>query len=372
MTGQARGLWRWEKRLTDKIRVGVLYGGRSAEHDVSVLSARNVFAAIDRDRFDVVPIAITKSGRWLLVDPANAGEPVGDAGKPIALLPGGKGKLIGSTDSRLPTIDVLFPVLHGPFGEDGSVQGYAEVADVAYVGCGVFGSAAAMDKGMAKRLLSVAGIPVARARRIERGDSVSFDELVKELGSPVFLKPASQGSSFGVSKAGGNGANFDTALENAFRYDDVVLAEEFMDAREIECAVLEKADGSLTVSDPGEIVTARHHDFYSYEAKYIDADGALVKAPADVPAETAARSREMAAAAFKALGCSGMARVDFFLKPDGSLFINEVNTIPGFTNISMYAKALAANGIAYRDAISILIDTALARYARRARFAGAA
>lgn len=354
--------------MTGKIRVGVLYGGRSAEHDVSVLSARNVFAAIDRARFDVVPIAVTKSGRWLLIDPEQAGEAVGEAGTPVALLPGGKGKWIGAD---IPPIDVLFPVLHGPFGEDGSVQGYAEVADVAYVGCGVFGSAAAMDKAMAKRLLEVAGIPVARARRIERGDKVSFEELVGELGSPVFLKPASQGSSFGVSKAGGNGANFETALETAFRYDDVVLAEEFMDAREIECAVLEYPDGSVVVSDPGEIVTAKHHDFYSYEAKYIDADGALVKAPADVPVETAKRSRDMATAAFKALGCSGMARVDFFLKPDGSLLINEVNTIPGFTNISMYAKALASNGIAYGEVISILIDTALARYARRARFAGA-
>ncbi len=359
--------------MSGKVKVGVLYGGRSAEHDVSVLSARNVFAAIDRDRFDVLPIAVTRSGRWLLVDPAKAGETITEDGDPVALLPGGKGQLMVASSKASPApIDVLFPVLHGPFGEDGSVQGYAEVADVAYVGCGVFGSAAAMDKGMAKRLLSVAGIPVARSRRIERGDSVTFGELVSELGSPVFLKPASQGSSFGVSKAGGNGSSFPQALENAFRYDDVVLAEEFMDAREIECAVLENPDGSLTVSDPGEIVTAKHHDFYSYEAKYIDADGALVKAPADVPAETAARSREMAAAAFKALGCSGMARVDFFLKADGSLLINEVNTIPGFTNISMYAKALASNGIAYRDVISILIDTALARYARRARFADAA
>lgn len=355
-----------------KIRVGVLYGGRSAEHDVSVMSARNVFAAIDRDRFDVVPIAVTKTGRWLLVDPTRAGEPIGDEGASAALAPGGKGQLIVGSGSTPEPIDVLFPVLHGPFGEDGSVQGYAEVADVAYVGCGVFGSAAAMDKGMAKRLLGAAGIPVARARRIERGVTVTFDELVAELGSPVFLKPASQGSSFGVSKAGGNGANYDTALENAFRYDDVVLAEEFMDAREIECAVLEKADGTILVSDPGEIVTAKHHDFYSYEAKYIDANGALVKAPADVPPETAVRSRNMAAAAFKALGGSGMARVDFFLKSDGSLFINEVNTIPGFTNISMYAKALAANGIAYTDVISMLIDTALVRYKRRLRFAGAA
>lgn len=352
--------------MTGKTRVGVLYGGRSAEHDVSVLSARNAFAAIDRERFDVVPIAVTKSGRWLLVGDENAGQAIDNSGTPIALLPGGKGTWIGAD---IDPINVLFPVLHGPFGEDGSVQGYAEVADVAYVGCGVFGSAAAMDKHMAKRLMEVAGIPVARSQRIDRGDQVSFEGLVEKLGSPIFLKPASQGSSFGVSRVGGNGKNFDTALAEAFRFDDVVLAEEFMDAREIECAVLEYADGSIVVSDPGEIVTAKHHDFYSYEAKYIDADGALVQAPANVSPHIATRAREMAAAAFKALGCAGMARVDFFLKPDDTLFINEVNTIPGFTNISMYAKALAANGIAYRDVISVLIDHALARHERRQRFA---
>lgn len=356
--------------MTKKIKVGVLYGGRSAEHDVSVMSARNVFAAIDRDRFDVTPIAVTKSGRWLSIPAGKAGEAVTEDGAPVALLPGGKGAWIGAD---LPAIDVLFPVLHGPFGEDGSVQGYAEVADVAYVGCGVFGSAAAMDKDAAKRLMALAGIPVAKCRRIDRGDKVTLEALTAELGNPVFIKPASQGSSFGVSRVGGEGANFDldTALAEAFRYDDVVLAEEFMDAREIECAVLEYGDGSIKVSDPGEIVTAKHHDFYSYEAKYLDAGGALVQAPANVSPEIAERARIMAKAAFKALGCAGMARVDFFLKADGSLSINEVNTIPGFTNISMYAKALAANGVAYRDVISILIDHALARHARRAKLAGA-
>lgn len=357
--------------MTKKIRVGVLYGGRSAEHDVSVLSAKNVFAAIDRSRFEVLPIAVSKSGQWLLVESGTEGGPVPENGGRVALLPGGKGELVRQTGEPL-QIDVLFPVLHGPFGEDGSVQGYAEVADVAYVGCGVFGSAAAMDKAMAKRLLASAGIAVARSRQINRGDAVSFEELASELGKTIFLKPASQGSSFGVSRVGGNGSTFTSALNEALRYDDVVLAEEFMDGREIECAVLENPDGSLIVSDPGEIVTAGHHDFYSYEAKYLDADGALVKAPADVPQDVRDRARRMAADAFRALGCAGMARVDFFLKTDGALVVNEVNTIPGFTNISMYAKALAANGIAYRDVISILIDTALARYERRQSLAGAA
>lgn len=356
--------------LATKIRVGVLYGGRSAEHDVSVLSAKNVFAAIDRDRFDVLPIAVSKAGQWLLVKSGSEGGAVPDEGNRVALLPGGKGSIVSQTGATH-EIDVLFPVLHGPFGEDGSVQGYAEVADLAYVGCGIFGSAAAMDKAMAKRLLAQAGVAVSRSRQINRGDSVTFDELTSELGATIFLKPASQGSSFGVSRVGGNGATFKAALAEALRYDDVVLAEEFMDGREIECAVLEHPDGSLTVSDPGEIVTAGHHDFYSYEAKYIDANGALVKAPADVPQDVRERAKAMAAVSFQALGCAGMARVDFFLKADGALVVNEVNTIPGFTNISMYAKALAANGIAYRDVISVLIDTALARHARRQGLAGA-
>lgn len=348
--------------MTKPVKVGVLYGGRSAEHDVSILSARNVLQAIDRLRFEVVPIAVTRTGRWLLG--ADSDVPIiSEDGTEIALLPGGRGRLVAAGRADTPTIDVLLPVLHGPFGEDGSVQGYAEVADVPYVGCGVFASAAAMDKTMTKRLLTQAGIAVARFRSIARDQPVSFDELAAELGASIFIKPARQGSSVGVSRVGGNGATFTSALEHAFRYDDVVLAEEFMDGREIECAVLERADGSLVVSEPGEIVTARHHDFYSYDAKYVDPDGALVRVPADVKSDIARQARQMAEAAFRALGCAGMARVDFFLKPDGALVLNEINTIPGFTDISMYAKALAAGGIPYRDVITILIDHALTRHA---------
>lgn len=355
--------------MTKLTRVGVLYGGRSAEHDVSILSARNVFEAIDRRRFDVVPIAVTRTGQWLLNTTSDTTTLSGTA---VALLPGGQGRLIGADGVAASTIDVLLPILHGPFGEDGSVQGYAEVADVAYAGCGIFASAACMDKVMTKRLLVAAGLPVARAQRIEKASPVSYNMLVQDLGSPIFLKPANQGSSVGVSRVGGNGASFEQALQLAFQYDDIVLAEEFMDAREIECAVLESPDGSLVVSDPGEIVTAKHHDFYSYEAKYLDADGALVQVPANVPQAVAAQAREMAEAAFRALGCAGMARVDFFLRQDGTLVINEINTIPGFTDISMYAKALAAGGISYSEVITTLIEHALARHARRRELAAAA
>ncbi len=290
-------------------------------------------------------------------------------GSEVALLPGGKGRLITTSAAgprtEIEPVDVVFPVLHGPFGEDGSVQGCAEIADVAYVGCGIFASAAAMDKVMAKTLLQAQGLAVAEARSLRKGEVATFEDLQRDLGPVLFIKPARQGSSVGVSRVGGNGADFATALESAFRHDDKVLVEAFVDGREIECSVLERADGSLVVSDPGEIVTAAHHDFYSYDAKYVDADGAVVKVPADVPEPVRAKARAMAEAAFRALGCEGMARVDFFLLPDDRLVVNELNTIPGFTNISMYAKALAASGISYRQLISELIDHALARHGRR-------
>lgn len=350
-----------------KTRIAVLYGGRSAEHDVSILSAANVVRAIDRRRHEIVPIAIDRHGRWRLTELDDGALPrtVPAQGAEIALVPGGHGRLVAlspaGSSTELPPVDVIFPVLHGPFGEDGSVQGCAEVGDVAYVGSGVFASAAAMDKDFAKRLLREAGLPVARSLTLRRGAAVSFDTVASKLGLPLFVKPARQGSSVGVGKAR-DAASFAASLEEAFRHDDKVLAEEFVEAREIECAVLENAEGKLTVSLPGEIIPAEKHGFYTYEAKYIDAEGAVVRAPADVPADVGARAKALAEQAFRALGCEGMARVDFFLRPDMSLILNEVNTIPGFTDISMYAKALAAEGIAYGEVIEVLIAHALKRH----------
>ncbi|MEI9424284.1 D-alanine--D-alanine ligase [Mesorhizobium sp. Cs1299R1N1] len=357
--------------MTGKIRVAILYGGRSAEHEVSRLSAANVLKTIDRTRYEVVPIGISRDGRWLL-QPASeavgegAGAPVSEDGVEVALLPGGKGRLISAShkETDLPPVDVVFPVLHGPFGEDGSVQGYAEVADVAYVGCGILASAAAMDKDVAKRLLREAGLAVARSVTVLKGDVGSFQEIAGALGLPFFAKPARQGSSFGVSKVNDR-EGFEAAIETTFRYDGKALIEEFVEGREIECSVLQRADGSLTVSLPGEIIPAGKHGFYTYEAKYLDAEGAVVKVPADIPAAVADRARDMAGQAFKALGCEAMARVDFFLRADGSLLVNEVNTLPGFTDISMYAKALAAIGIGYSEVIDALIEHALARHAVR-------
>lgn len=357
--------------MTKKTRIAVLFGGRSAEHDVSILSAANVVKAADRSRYEIVPIAIDRQGRWWLVDLDNGELPraVPTGGVEVALVPGGGGRLFAmSADGLtfdLPAVDLVFPVLHGPFGEDGSVQGYAEVANVAYVGCGVFASAAAMDKDFAKRLLRDAGLAVAHGVTLKRDEAVSFDGIVSTLGLPFFVKPVRQGSSVGVGKVR-DASSFAACLEEAFRHDDKVLAEEFVEAREIECAVLEDADGRLTVSLPGEIIPAARHGFYTYEAKYIDADGAIVRAPADVPADVGASAKLIAEAAFRALGCEGMARVDFFLRPDMSLVLNEVNTIPGFTDISMYAKALAAGGISYSEVIDVLIAHALKRHAAAA------
>jgi D-alanine-D-alanine ligase len=355
--------------MGNKKRVAVLFGGRSSEHDVSLMSAANVVAAIDRDRYEIELIGITKSGEWLSVALENGRPPkaIPPAGTRLALLPGGSGRLVaipadGSPFEMRP-VDVVFPVLHGLFGEDGSVQGHAEVAGLAYVGCGVLGSAAAMDKDIAKSLLSQAGLKVARSTTLRRGEKPSFETLSKELGLPLFVKPARQGSSVGVGKAR-NETEFRAVLKEAFRYDDKVLVEECLDGREIECAILETVDGDLLASIAGEIVPAESHGFYSYDAKYIDADGAALKIPAELSPAALAELQNLSRRAFRALSCEGMARVDFFLRPDGAFYINEVNTIPGFTNISMYPKLFEASGIGNRELVTRLIEHALARAGR--------
>ncbi|MGA1801038.1 D-alanine--D-alanine ligase family protein [Rhizobium sp. HT1-10] len=352
--------------MDSKTRIAVLFGGRSSEHEVSLLSAANVVGAMDRAKYEIVPIAVTRSGEWLLLEWDGQAMPaaVPETGVRVCLLPGGGGRMMAmpltGAAYELPPVSVVFLVLHGLFGEDGSVQGHAEVADVAYVGCGILGSAAALDKDIAKRLLGAAGLNVAASVTLRRADTASFETIADTLGLPVFVKPARQGSSVGVGKASSSEA-FETVLREAFRHDDKVLVETFVAGREIECAVLEDADGSISVSLPGEIVPAEKHGFYSYDAKYIDADGADVKVPADLPDAVAETIRDIARRAFLALGCEGMARVDVFLQADGEITINEVNTIPGFTNISMYPKAFAASGIGNTELIDRLIAHALRR-----------
>jgi len=349
--------------MTSRLRIAVLFGGRSAEHDVSVLSATNVMRALDPGGYDAVPVFITREGQWLLssFEQGNLSKP--ESGTEVALVPGGGGRMIATaagSAQELPKIDILFPVLHGLHGEDGAVQGLAEVARVPFVGCGILGSAAALDKDIAKRLLNEAGLPTARSTTIHPANPPSFAELDHALGLPVFIKPARQGSSVGVSKVA-NEADYAAALAEGFRHDRKLLAEEFIRGREIECSVLEDIEGGLFVSRPGEIAPAESHGFYTYDAKYIDADGAALIVPAELPQHVEAEIRDTAAKAFRAVGCDGMARVDFFVTPDMRFVVNELNTIPGFTDISMYAKAMAASGVSYAEVIDRLVAHGMAR-----------
>lgn len=350
--------------LSARLRIAVLYGGRSSEHDVSVMSATNVMAALDPAKYDAVPIYVTREGRWLESSFADGALAKPDDGTELCLVAGGQGRLLaippGGAARDLAPVDALFPVLHGLNGEDGSVQGLAQAARVPLVGCGIVGSANALDKDLSKRLLLQAGVPVARSLTITADAARAFGEVKAALGLPVFVKPARQGSSVGVSKVA-SGAEWAAALDLGFRHDAKLLVEEFVKGREIELAVLEAPDGSLFVSRPGEIVPAESHGFYSYDAKYVDSDGAAIRVPAELPAKVEERLKALAAQAFRAVGCDAMARVDFFVTADFDIRLNELNTIPGFTDISMYPKAMAASGVSYPDLLDRLVAHGMAR-----------
>ncbi|WP_316238816.1 D-alanine--D-alanine ligase family protein [Bradyrhizobium sp. SZCCHNR1015] len=353
-----------------KTRVAILFGGRSAEHDVSRASAANIVRSLDAGRYAVTLIGITTDGRWVLADAANDGTgaalTVPADGPQIVLLPAGRGRalVIGDGPLRELAFDVVFPVLHGPNGEDGTVQGALELADVAYVGGRVMGSAAAMDKDVAKRLLRDAGLPIVPFVTMTAASAVSYEAAVAAMGSPeLFLKPANLGSSVGISKAR-NEAEFDAACRLALRFDGKILIERCISpVREIECAVLEHPDGKVAASELGEIVPADSHGFYSYEAKYTDASGASLHVPAQVEPALAARIRKMATEVFGVLCCESLARVDFFVRGE-EVYVNEVNTLPGFTNISMYPKMWEATGLPQPALMDRLIAHALARHAR--------
>ncbi|WP_315719363.1 MULTISPECIES: D-alanine--D-alanine ligase family protein [unclassified Bradyrhizobium] len=355
-----------------KTRVAILFGGRSAEHDVSRASAANIFRSLDAGRYAVTLIGITPEGRWVLADAANdatsAALTVPADAPAIVLLPAGQGRALvidtGAAAPRELTFDVIFPVLHGPNGEDGTVQGALELADVAYVGGRVLGSAVAMDKDAAKRLLRDAGLPIVPFVTMTAAVPVSYDDAVRAVGSSeLFVKPANLGSSVGISKAR-NAAEFDAACKLALRFDRKILIERCIaPVREIECAVLEHADGEVKASELGEIVPANSHGFYSYEAKYTDASGASLHVPAQVEPALAARIRKMAVEVFGVLCCESLARVDFFVRGE-EVYVNEVNTLPGFTNISMYPKMWEATGLPQPALMDELIAHALARHAK--------
>ena len=377
-----------------RLRLGVLYGGRSGEHEVSLASAAAVFANLDRTRYEPVPIRIEKDGRWSIAErpPAtmSAGEVIEQsrleaarpprAGREVHLVAHPSAETILSIDRSSAALsddgnralvtglnlDVIFPVLHGPFGEDGTIQGLLELANVPYVGAGVLASAVGMDKGMMKVVFAAHGLPVC-AYAVVRGHE--WDQrrrevltgLAQSLGYPMFVKPANLGSSVGISKAKDD-ASLAVAMDLARSFDRRIIVEAAVpDAREIECAVL--GNDAPEASVPGEVIPAR--EFYDYEAKYVDAASQTV-IPAELPSGMASEVQRMAIAAFRAIDCAGMARVDFLLsRRDGALFVNEINTIPGFTTISMYSKMWAASGVAYPELLDRLI--ALARERHEAR-----
>ncbi|MGJ5177185.1 D-alanine--D-alanine ligase family protein [Bradyrhizobium oligotrophicum] len=358
--------------IREKIRVAILFGGRSAEHDVSRASAANVVRSLDAGRYAVTLIGITHEGRWVLADAAH--DAIGSAltvpadGPEIVLLPAGRGRalIIGdaAASPRELAFDVVFPVLHGPNGEDGTMQGALELADVAYVGARVMGSAAAMDKDVAKRLLRDAGLPIVPFVTMTDAAPISYADAAAAVGSSeLFVKPANLGSSVGISKAG-NAAAFEAACRLALRFDRKILIERCIaPVREIECAVLEHADGTVAASELGEIVPADSHGFYSYEAKYTDAKGASLHVPAQIEPALAERIRKLAVQVFGVLCCESLARVDVFVS-GGEVYVNEVNTLPGFTNISMYPKMWEATGLPQPALMDRLIAHALARHAK--------
>jgi D-alanine-D-alanine ligase len=354
-----------------KIRVGIIFGGRSAEHEVSLQSAKNIVEAIDKKKYEIVLIGIDKQGKWLLQKRSNyllnTENPklikLNQAGKEVTIAPRAKeAKLVTISGKRsLGNIDIIFPVLHGPFGEDGTVQGLLKLANVPYVGPDILGSALGMDKDVQKRLLREAGIPVADFLVLTRTDYSDqlADKSIMKLGLPLFIKPANLGSSVGISKAKSKPAFKKAALE-AFRYDKKIIAEEYVKGREIECSIL--GNENPIASIPGEVIPK--HEFYSYEAKYIDDEGAILKIPAKLSKSLARKVQKIAIKAFKTLCCEGMARVDLFLTPKNKVYLNEINTIPGFTKISMYPKLWEASGISYTQLIDKLISLAIKRHRR--------
>jgi D-alanine-D-alanine ligase len=352
--------------MAGRTRIVILFGGRSAEHEVSILSARNVLAALDRTRFEPVLIGIDKQGRWRAQSEKMLAGATGDP-RLLKLEDDAPTVAVATTPSSITQLlgadDVIFPVLHGTYGEDGTVQGLLELADVAYVGAGVLGSAIGMDKDVAKRLLRDAGIPVVDFRVVSatdlREDPRGAAAHAAALGYPVFVKPANAGSSVGVSKVN-DPSGLEPALRAALSFDRKVLLERGVDAREIEVAVL--GNDRPTASVPGEIIVHHRDGFYSYDAKYVDADGAAWQIPANLPNAIAARVQELAVATFRTLELAGMARVDFFVERTTSeIFVNEVNTIPGFTAISMYPKMWEASGLSATDLVTRLIDLAIER-----------
>ena len=312
-----------------KLKIGVLFGGKSAEHEVSIISAKNIIKALDKEKYQIFPVKIDKNGKFNL--------------------------------NTLKKIDVIFPVLHGPFGEDGSMQGLLKILNLPFVGSSVLGSAVSMDKEIMKKLFKEAGIPIGKFIVLKYGEKITFEKVKKELGMPVFVKPVNMGSSVGISKVK-NKKEYDTAIKEAFKFDLKVIIEENIAGREIECSVL--GNNNPIASLPGEIIA--NQEFYSYDAKYISQES-VVEIPAKLPRATIKKIQELAVKTFKILNCEGMGRVDFFIKKNGQVIVNEINTIPGFTNISMYPKLWEASGLPTGKLLDKLIALAIERFKRESK-----
>ncbi len=356
--------------MRKRLKLAIITGGKSAEHQVALQSARGIVSALDRKKYEITVVGIDREGIWYRCHPdqflADADDPsrirLAGCGSRVAIVPGSKGAQLVTLSNRRQTVelDVVFPILHGTFGEDGTLQGLLELCGVAYVGASVLASAIGMDKEIQKRLLREAGLPVGKFIVCRRGERpVAFDRARRLLGLPMFVKPANMGSSVGVSKVRCR-REFMAALREAFRHDDKVLVEEFIAGQEIECSVLgnERPIASL----PGEVIP--NHEFYSYEAKYIDEKGAVLRIPARLPRGMTRKVRRMAIECYRVLGCEGMARVDMFLRGGKEIFVGEINTIPGFTRISMYPKLWEATGLPYSRLLDRLIALALERRRR--------
>ncbi|MBX2963493.1 MAG: D-alanine--D-alanine ligase [Cyclobacteriaceae bacterium] len=350
--------------MTIKKKVALLYGGRSVEHGVSVNSGRNIFEFIDKELFEVIPIGISQNGQWFLTQGVTKDM---EQGKALGLLldPKQAGLILLASGDRL-KIDLVFPVLHGTDGEDGSIQGLVKALDIPMVGTGVLGSSLSMNKIIAKKMLKEAGVPVTKflAYHFRESKKIKFDEVVKKLKLPFMVKSANLGSSVGVSKVAKK-PEFKKALEEAFRYDNEIILEEFITGREVECAVIGNAPP--IASNPGEIILKKDYPFYTFDAKYVDPEAVTIDVPAKLDKAISKTIREVSVKAYETLRCEDFARVDLFLTRKGKVYVNEINTIPGFTNSSMFPMMWKERGISFTELISKLIELSFQRLAEHKR-----
>jgi len=346
----------------NKTKVALIFGGRSAEHEVSINSAKNIAAAIDKNKYDLITIGISKSGSWYHTTALDKTSSLTDDNlnendfqSILFSIDKGQGHLVNTKTKEIINIDVVFPIIHGTYGEDGCIQGFLKMLKIPFTGCSVLSSATGMDKDVMKQIFTYSSIPNAPYLLIRPWNKISFKDLTGKLGLPFFIKPANAGSSVGVHKIKSE-SEFSDKLKDSFSYDTKVIAEKFIRGREIEISVL-GLSSSPEVSEPGEIRS--NHEFYSYDAKYLDQNGAIVTIPAQLTETVKTQIKNLAKKTFTTLNCSGFARIDFFVTEDEDVLINEINTLPGFTNISMYPKMWGASGLSYTNLISKLIELGL-------------